>query len=380
MSRPSRSDPRPTHRGLAGYARRNPWWRSVPVAIFLLPFWLTSELRQANWQLAAKVGSIGLVWVTLLVIGASAAQRSDQETGGREAPVTSTPTTEPPFGTGQSTPIPVATATSVQPVTIARSGGLSLLEQLTIAPEGPRTGYDRGLFDHWIDADGDGCDTRREVLAAESLDAITEGGCSLVEGRWYSAYDGITTNDPSTFDVDHVVALAEAWDSGARAWTPSTRRDFANDLGYEGSLIAVSASSNRSKSDEDPAEWRPPLSSYWCEFAVAWVTVKVRWSLTADQTEVGALSELLGYCGQSQSATAPMWSPVPAPTAAPSAAPAPPPSGNCHPSYPDFCIPPPPPDLDCGDVSQKRFTVRHDVPDPDPHGFDGDNDGVGCES
>jgi micrococcal nuclease len=65
--------------------------------------------------------------------------------------------------------------------------------------------------------------------------------------------------------------------------------------------------------------------------------------------------------------------PEPAPaTQAPS-------SGNCHPSYPDFCIAPPPPDLDCPQMSQKRFTVRHDVANPDPHGFDGDTDGIGCE-
>lgn len=64
-----------------------------------------------------------------------------------------------------------------------------------------------------------------------------------------------------------------------------------------------------------------------------------------------------------------------------SVAPIPSSGGECHASYPDFCIPPPPPDLDCDDIPQKRFTVRHDVPDPDPHGFDGrDDDGVGCES
>lgn len=53
--------------------------------------------------------------------------------------------------------------------------------------------------------------------------------------------------------------------------------------------------------------------------------------------------------------------------------------GNCHPSYPDVCIPPDPPDLDCGEIAYKQFQVRHDVADPDPHGFDGDKDGVGCE-
>lgn len=61
-------------------------------------------------------------------------------------------------------------------------------------------------------------------------------------------------------------------------------------------------------------------------------------------------------------------------------APPPPPPGNCHASYPTVCIPPAPPDLDCGDIPHRGFRVRHDVPDPDPHGFDGDQDGVGCES
>src|SRR5215211_8650684 len=60
--------------------------------------------------------------------------------------------------------------------------------------------------------------------------------------------------------------------------------------------------------------------------------------------------------------------------------PPPPPGGNCAASYSDFCIPPPPPDLDCSQIAQRNFRVRHDVPNPDPHGFDGDKDGIGCES
>lgn len=81
-----------------------------------------------------------------------------------------------------------------------------------------RTGYDRALFPHWIDADGDGCDTRREVLIAEAVEPPSIGaGCYLTGGRWLSLYGGIETTDPGTFDLDHVVALAEAWDSGASA-------------------------------------------------------------------------------------------------------------------------------------------------------------------
>ncbi|MCS5689596.1 MAG: HNH endonuclease family protein, partial [Acidimicrobiales bacterium] len=108
--------------------------------------------------------------------------------------------------------------------------------------------------------DGDGCDTRREVLIEESIEPVTETiGCSLQGGRWYSAFDGVETDDPSTFDVDHMVPLKEAWDSGAWAWDAARRQAFANDTTLADALIAVSASSNRSKGSKDPAEWMPPL-------------------------------------------------------------------------------------------------------------------------
>lgn len=172
----------------------------------------------------------------------------------------------------------------------------SLLASLRIEPEYP-TGYDRDLFRHWIDADGDGCDTRREVLIAEAIVAPQVGsGCSLTNGRWYSAYDAIETTDPSGFDIDHLIALKEAWDSGAWNWTADQRRAFANDLSSPLSLIAVTASTNRSKSDRDPAEWLPPLVSYRCTYADSWVRVKIAWNLSVDQAEHDALAGILAGC------------------------------------------------------------------------------------
>lgn len=172
----------------------------------------------------------------------------------------------------------------------------SLLSGLRIEPEYP-SGYDRDLFRHWIDADGDGCDTRREVLIAEAIIAPQVGsGCSLTNGRWYSAYDGIETTDPSGFDIDHVIALKEAWDSGAWNWTADQRRAFANDLSSPLSLIAVTASTNRSKSDRDPAEWMPPLASYRCTYVDTWVRVKLAWNLSVDQAEYDALAGVLAGC------------------------------------------------------------------------------------
>ena len=106
-------------------------------------------------------------------------------------------------------------------------------------------GYDRGLFRHWIDADGDGCETRPEVLIAEAVTAPTVGGdCVLSDGVWVSRYDAETeTGSGRGFDIDHLVPLKEAWESGAHSWDPQERERFANDLGYEHSLVGVSAGS-----------------------------------------------------------------------------------------------------------------------------------------
>ena len=102
-----------------------------------------------------------------------------------------------------------------------------------------RTGYDRDLFPHWVDADGDGCDTRDEVLIDEAVDPPTVGsGCSLSGGRWFSWYDDKWWTDTGRLDIDHLVPLAEAWDSGARGWTTRTRTAYANDLGDGRSLAA----------------------------------------------------------------------------------------------------------------------------------------------
>jgi hypothetical protein len=226
-------------------------------------------------------------------------------------------------------------------VAVIPEASTSVLAGLRIAPEDGRSGYSRDLFNHWIDdSDPDSCDTRQEVLLEESLlPATRDAGCPVSVGQWFSVYDGVSTTDPSTFDVDHVVALAEAWDSGAARWDQNRRRDYANDLGYAGSLIAVSASSNRSKSDRDPAEWMPERREAWCSFATAWTHVKIRWDLSADEAEAAALRAALSGCDAS-----------PAPPVVPGS-----------PSQP---APPPPPPavtvtitgLDCG---AERVTVRN---------------------
>ena len=184
------------------------------------------------------------------------------------------------------------------PAAAEQATAQDLLGRLAVAAEGTSS-YDRAAFQHWIDADGDGCDTRAEVLKAESLDPPTVGpGCVVTAGRWLSAYDGVTWTDPSRLDIDHVVALAEAWRSGASAWTAGQRRDYANDLTFDRTLAAVTDTVNASKGDSDASQWLPPDPSDDCQFATDQVLVKYRWDLTVDQVEHDALANILtGACG-----------------------------------------------------------------------------------
>lgn len=104
----------------------------------------------------------------------------------------------------------------------------------------------------------------------------------------------------SGLDIDHMVPLAEAWDSGASAWTAQRREAYANDQGAQTSLAAVTARSNRSKADQDPAQWMPPAAEAHCRYIAEWVATKLRWNLTAGETEVAALRAAAGGCPDQQ--------------------------------------------------------------------------------
>lgn len=161
--------------------------------------------------------------------------------------------------------------------------------------------YDRQRFEHWTDEDGDGCDTRREVLIARSITPVQIGdGCTLTGGTWVSPYDGVESTASHEIHVDHLVALAEAWRSGAWNWTDAERSAYANDLDVPYALVAVSGRSNRSKGDRDPASWMPPLASYACAYLTAWILVKYRWRLSVDAAERAAIEDGLDDCGSSR--------------------------------------------------------------------------------
>ena len=193
------------------------------------------------------------------------------------------------------TPPANATVTYVPKAVNGQSVTLTVktaVERLKVANEN-RYGYDRTLFKHWIDVDRDCQDTRAEVLKSEST-APTNGGCTVRWGRWVSAYDGLVLKYASDVDIDHLVPLAEAWDSGARTWSNARREAYANDLTDPRTLIAVSASSNRSKGDQDPAEWTPARNV--CSYVKQWVVVKTRWSLAVNETERAFLWRAADHC------------------------------------------------------------------------------------
>lgn len=265
------------------------WLFALPV-----PVWLWAwQKRGSDRALALTVA--GLITVVCLVVPAysGASDRSGNAPTTTTTTTTTTtiesrPSTSRPPSTApvEISPAPTEPTAPASDPNLAEDGPLVLLSEVRIAEELSDKGYDRGLFVHWIDADADGCGTRCEVLAAEQRS----------DGTWLSVYDNVTTADPAEFDVDHVVALGEAWRSGAADWDPGRRTAFANDLDEPRALVAVSASSNRSKSDRDPSSWLPPNAADRCDYITGWMAVKLKWDLAVDPIEFTALQNIAEAC------------------------------------------------------------------------------------
>lgn len=258
----------------------------------------------------------------------------------------------------------------------------SLLAQLPVAAE-HNAGYDRDLFDYGIDADHDGCITRKEVLIRDAVTLSSVSKSCALYGTWTSLYDNTTTADPNTLEVDHLVPLAEAWYSGAYAWTHQQQVAFGNDVDYKWDLQAVTAALNQGKGAGDPAEWIPPQNQ--CTYVAAWIGVKYRWHLAVDSREKATLDTYLASClnlqveqpgapdlaalsgiGGTTTPTPPVTTPTP-PVAAPAPpvttpappAPAPPVTTPAPPAPPVTApAPPAPAPARCEDEGQDDFVGR----------------------
>lgn len=189
----------------------------------------------------------------------------------------------------------VAAAAVEAPVVLPASTATSALATLPVKGKAAKTGYARSQFGTgWKDPDGNGCDARRDVLARQAVGTPVRAGahhCVLTA----IILDPYTGNQiPSTgADVDHVVALGDAWVTGAQQIGAPRREAIAND---PLNLLAVTASVNRQKGDSDAAGWLPPLKTYRCSYVARQIAVKVRYKLWVTRPEHDAIAGVLATC------------------------------------------------------------------------------------
>ncbi|WIY81967.1 HNH endonuclease family protein [Propionimicrobium sp. PCR01-08-3] len=176
-----------------------------------------------------------------------------------------------------------------------------LLAQLGVQDVQNADSYQRELFgQRWADVDHNGCDTRNDILARDLTEVeYREGsGCVIVAGTLDDPYTGETVifakADASKVQIDHLVALADAWRTGAFAWDDETREEFAND---PDNLLAVDGSANQSKQDKDASQWLPVNTGFQCDYVAAQISVKVDYGLWATPAEYEAFDHALSVCG-----------------------------------------------------------------------------------
>ncbi len=176
---------------------------------------------------------------------------------------------------------------------------LTVLNSLSVKGRAAKTGYTRAQFTHWSDLDRNGCDARNDTLKRDLTEVIYKAGtrdCKVISGLLLDPYSGkvITfSSTKSTIDIDHVVALSNAWQTGAAYFDKTKRQQIAND---PLNLLAVNFSLNRQKGDGDAATWLPPLKSYRCEYVARQIAVKAKYLLWVTAAEKDAKIKILEKC------------------------------------------------------------------------------------
>jgi len=165
------------------------------------------------------------------------------------------------------------------------------------AQSGYKSGkYERKSWPHWTDEDRDCQNTRAEMLIRDSLAPVKfkrNKGCSVSHGKWLAPYTGETYTKASKLDIDHIVPLYHAHQTGGANWSRTEKRAFAND---PKNLLVTSAKANRSKGAKSPARWKPPLKSYWCSYAEKWRYVKQKYRLKISVPEAQSLGVMEKRC------------------------------------------------------------------------------------
>ena len=188
----------------------------------------------------------------------------------------------------------------LQPTTTSISATTVLRVTVSAVPSA-LPDYDRRDWKHWTDADGNCQNARNEVLVAESRTVVTyrtDRKCKVATGEWLAPYSSTIVTDPGKLDVDHMVPLGNAHDSGAWQWSANRKEQYANYLDDAQHLIAVTASANRSKGARGPDQWKPEERGYWCQYAIDWITIKSTWDLTVTESELSGLNQMLYACNE----------------------------------------------------------------------------------
>ncbi len=176
---------------------------------------------------------------------------------------------------------------------------ISALNSLEVKGRAPKTGYSRAQFPHWSDLDRNGCDARNDILKRDLTEVIFKAGtrdCKVISGVLLDPFSNKVltfTSVKSAVDIDHLVALSNAWQTGAAYFDRSKRSQIAND---PLNLLAVDARLNRQKGDGDAATWLPPHKPFRCEYVSRQVAVKAKYSLWVTAAEKDAITRVLNQC------------------------------------------------------------------------------------
>src|SRR6478672_4828889 len=259
---------------------------------------------------------LGPLVITLAVSGCVPAS-ADPAPSSSTASTPATSATTPARGARPAptkSPRPVSGPAAARPSTSAASVGgpaptvrpgaaVTTLATLSVKGRAPRTGYDRAEFGQaWADVDRNGCDTRNDILRRDLRSLVLKAGtrgCLVLRGTLHDPYTGTTIgfvrgqSTSSAVQVDHVVALSDAWQKGAQRWTSQQRTAFAND---PLNLLAVDGPTNQRKSDGDAATWLPPRKAFRCSYVARQVAVKAKYGVWVTSAERAAILRVLGTC------------------------------------------------------------------------------------
>lgn len=180
---------------------------------------------------------------------------------------------------------------------IAEPGSaMAALEELPVKGRAPKTGYTRDQFGSgWATVQG--CSTRNIILHRDMQDVQVDEKCTVVSGTLDDPYTGevihFTKEKSSDVQIDHVIALSDAWQKGAQQLSKEERKELAND---PLELLAVSGPQNQAKGDGDAATWLPKNKAFRCEYIARQIAIKLKYTLWVTQAEKDAMQSVLKTC------------------------------------------------------------------------------------